>query len=253
AKVVHIPTNGALLPQLVEQMSRMREITDAELIVGISLDGLAATHDRIRRQPGSYEQAWATFHALRQLGGVSLKITTVLSDQNVDEILPLMDEVARHQPDFHSVILLRGNPASPTIGLPPLDRLRALGPEIFQRLAVYDYGRQGLGAQVLRNFHRYLWKVSLTTIEEKRQAIPCLAGQAHMVVMGDGGVSSCEMLPAVGNVAELSLAAIRRSAPFREQVRSIKAGECWCTHNCALLPSIFFNPANWPHLLRSSD
>ncbi|MBX9635488.1 MAG: hypothetical protein K2X44_10960, partial [Magnetospirillum sp.] len=33
AKVVHIPTNGALLPQLVEQMSRMREKTDAELIV----------------------------------------------------------------------------------------------------------------------------------------------------------------------------------------------------------------------------
>ena len=105
---------------------------------------------------------------------------------------------------------------------------------------------------MLRNFHRYLWKVSLRTLEEERQVIPCLAGRAHMVVMGTGAVSSCEMLPAVGNIKQQSWSDIRASDAFRQQVADIKAGKCHCTHNCAMFDSIFFNPRNIPKLLHQA-
>ena len=45
-----------------------------------------------------------------------------------------------------------------------------------------------------------MWKTSIKTIEQKTQVIPCLAGQSSVVVWGNGDVSSCEMLPAIGNM-----------------------------------------------------
>jgi len=94
--------------------------------------------------------------------------------------------------------------------------------------------------------------VSLKTIEERRQVVPCIAGEGHMVVMGDGTVSSCEMLPGVGNINDDTLSEIRRSPVFREQRRSIANMECHCTHNCAMLHSIFFNPASLPRFVRTT-
>jgi len=82
--------------------------------------------------------------------------------------------------------------------------------------------------------------------------IPCLAGQYHAVVWGNGDVSSCEMLPAVGNIKDQDFAEVQASEKYRNQVEDIKAGKCYCTHNCAMLPSIFFNPKKLPNLLYQS-
>jgi len=251
AKVVTIPSNGSLPDLMERQLTRMRELTNAELVLSLSLDGLEATHDRIRNQPGNWKQVWDTFDRLRRLGWLTIKINTVLNADNEGEIITLMNEVRTHEPDFHSIILLRGNPADPDMKLPPMQRLREIGPEIYAILETYDYGRQWLASYVLRNFQRYQWNVSLQTIEEQRQVVPCIAGQGHMVVMGDGLVSSCEMLPTVGNIKANGINEIRASKAFRDQRRSIANKECHCTHNCALLHSIFFNPTSLPHLLHT--
>jgi MoaA/NifB/PqqE/SkfB family radical SAM enzyme len=248
-KVVQIPSNGSLTDRAIAQLEKAKRLTNAEISVSLSLDGLKETHDRIRNHRGSWEQVWETFARLREMGGVSIKINTVINKENAHEILDLMREVRQHQPDFHSVILLRGDPMDPSFGLPPLSDLRSLAKEIFAILATYDYGRNAIAASILRNYHKYLWNVSLQTLEQKTQVIPCLAGQAHMVVWGDGQVSSCEMLPTIGNVTAQSWQEIRNSEALRQQVSDIKAKKCYCTHNCAMLDSIFFNPANIPNLI----
>jgi len=33
-----------------------------------------------------------------------------------------------------------------------------------------------------------------------------------------------------------------QSQAYREQVASIERGECHCTHNCAMMGSLLFNP-----------
>ena len=79
--------------------------------------------------------------------------------------------------------------------------------------------------------------------------IPCLAGQSHMVVLGNGDVSACEMLEPVGNIKEQSWSTIDASQALASQRQSIRNKECHCTHNCAMLDSILFRPASIPHLI----
>jgi len=249
ARVIQIPTNGSLQDRIIERVKEMQKRIDGEVAISFSLDGLESTHEEIRKAPGNWNQVWDTFEKLRELGGINIKINTCLHQGNVDEILPLMKEVRARKPDFHSIILLRGEPMNPEVGLPPFEVLNEIAPKIFEILETYDYGQGKLTARILRNYHRYLWNVSLQTIRQKTQVVPCLAGSAHMVVMGNGDVSSCEMLPPVGNVKETSFAEVVGSSAMREQVQFIQDKKCFCTHNCAMLDSILFRPASIPHLM----
>ena len=247
--VVQIPSNGSLPDLMIEQLKRMRRLTDAEVSISLSLDGLEDTHEKTRGAKGNWNQVWDTFERLRSFGGCPIKINTVITNGNKDELIDLMREVRRYDPDFHSIILLRGDPKDPETKLPSLDDLRALGPEIFSILETYDYGQNSVSAHILRNYHKLLWNISLQTIDRQQQVIPCLAGQAHMVMMGNGDVSSCEMLEPVGNVQEKSWQEITAGPSFQQQVQDIKDGKCHCTHNCAMLDSILLNPINLPGLI----
>ena len=242
-QIVQIPSNGSLPDLIITSLKRLKSLVNSEITLSLSLDGLETTHEKIRGKKGNWDQVWETFEKIRSLGGVSVKINTVITKTNIDELIPMMKEVRRRNPDFHSLILLRGAPMQAQVALPPLAELRRLAPEIFAILGTYAYGRNPLSARILRNYHRLLWKTSLQTIEEKRQVVPCQAGKFHRVVMGDGRVSSCEMLPTIGNIRTQTWDAIQQSDAFQKQLRSIEAGECHCTHNCAMLGSLLFNPA----------
>lgn len=254
SKIVHIPTNGSLIPQMLKQVRAIQERSEREIIIGLSLDGLAETHDRIRKAPGSYDQVWEAYSALRELGGVSIKICTVINASNFHEIIPLMEDVYDRGVDFHSVILMRseGETIDPTMRLPAMIELESITAPMFDILKRYDYGRSRLSARILQNFHRYLWDTSLEILKQQTQVIPCLAGQSQLVVYGDGAVSACEMLPTVGNITENRLPDIIRSDSYQAQVDMIRNKGCHCTHNCAMLDSIFFNPRNLPNLLFKS-
>lgn len=252
-RVIQIPTNGWLADAAVEQVQAIRRATKADVVISISIDGLEATHDRIRGKQGSWRHAWDTFDRLRQIG-VPVKINTVLVKQNAGEILELMREVRRRGPDFHSVILHRGEAHDPLFSLPPLDEVHRLGRDIFDVLRTYDYGKGFLQAHILRNYHRYLWNLSLATLRRRRQVIPCLAGKAHMVVWGNGGVSSCEMLPVVGSIASQSWKDILSSEAFIQQKQTIRRKGCFCTHNCAMLDSILMRLRSfWPLMYQKLD
>ena len=251
-RVVQIPSNGSLPDRILDQLKQMKQLTNAEITISLSLDGLKKKHDQIRHKQGSWDQVWQTFEQLRQLGGIALKINTVLNAENADEILEMMREVRRREPDFHSIILLRGDTINPEFGLPPLEKLKQLGAEIFSILETYNYGRSPITAHLLRNYHKFLWNLSLRTLEEQTQIIPCLAGRAHMVVWGDGRVSSCEMLDPIGDIRIQTWEEITSSQSFRKQVQDIKDKKCHCTHNCAMFDSILFNPVNLPNLVYQS-
>ena len=253
ASIVGIPTNGSLPDQMERQLTRLRDMVDSEIFISLSLDGLEDTHNEIRRQEGSWDQVWTTFERLRSINGLSVKINTVITNQNFHEIIPLMQEVRRRGPDFHSMILVRGETMEPDVNLPPLEDLKRLGPEIFSILKTYDYGANPLSSHILRNYHRYLWQTSLRIIEEETQVVPCLGGTAHMVVWGNGKVASCEQLESVGDLREQSWDQILKSQAYKDQVQFIKDKKCHCTHNCALLDSIFLNPASMSRLLLPVD
>ncbi|MCC6888722.1 MAG: heme d1 biosynthesis radical SAM protein NirJ [Hyphomicrobiales bacterium] len=80
--------------------------------VGISLDGIGATHDRFRRQPGSYDAALGALRLLRERG-VKVGVRFTMTEDNVCELPAMLDLAAEEAiPKFylsHLVYAGRGN------------------------------------------------------------------------------------------------------------------------------------------------
>ena len=36
---------------------------------------------------------------------------------------------------------------------------------------------------------------------------------------------------------------------LKEQVKKIENKECHCTHNCAMITSVLYNPSKWPNIV----
>jgi MoaA/NifB/PqqE/SkfB family radical SAM enzyme len=247
-QVVAIPTNGFLTDNIIEQVSKI-DTSNCELTVNFSIDGLKDTHNQIRKNQESWDKIWFTFEKLKKLNKAKLRVITVINNKNFDEIIPLMKEVKSRDVDFHSVMLLRGETLDDDVELPDFDKLQILAKDMFEILSQYEYGLNGFSSHILRNYHKYMWKVSMDTILKKTQVIPCLAGKSNLVIWGNGDISSCEMLPSVGNIKNNTPNEILKSENFKKQLKSIENKECHCTHNCALLTSIFFNPKKWGNLI----
>ena len=247
-QIISIPTNGWLLENISKQVELI-EKKNTELIVNLSLDGLEKTHNLVRKNNQSWEKVWSCFEELKKNNQIKTRFITVIHKDNFNEIIPLMNLIKNRGADFHSVILLRGTPIEPNIKLPSMDNLKKISPKIFDILENYKYGQSSLAAFFLKNYHRYMWKTSLKTIEKKTQIVPCLSGQSSLVIWGNGDVSSCEMLKPIGNIRNNNITEILESNSFKNQVIDIKNKKCHCTHNCALLTSIFFNPKKWPNLI----
>ena len=84
--------------------------------------------------------------------------------------------------------------------------------------------------------------MAFRTLKEKKQIIPCLAVQRHLVIFSNGDVSPCELLPPVGNIKQKSLQEILKGQLLKQSVEKIRAGSCYCTHECNMLDSILLNP-----------
>lgn len=81
-----LSTNGTLVdPPLA------RRIAAAGFdYVGISLDGVGATHDRFRRKPGAYQASLAALRSLRDLD-VKVGVRFTLTQDNAADLAPLLD------------------------------------------------------------------------------------------------------------------------------------------------------------------
>lgn len=254
-EVLGIPTNGHFPEKIAQQTQCILEVSQAsEVVVSVSIEGFREEHTLIRHNKQSYDLAFETLRALRDLADrnprLRVKCNTVITNKNSERLIEFMEFMrGRDLIDFHSIIMLRGSPHKPEIELPYIESLKELRPRIFQVLDSYLWGCGFIKRNFLRKYYRFLWDVSLETLEKQTQVIPCAGGQSHLVIWANGDVCSCELLPSVGNVHRESLASILEGILKKEQVESIRRKECSCTHNCVMLDSILFNPVSYPKLL----
>ena len=105
---VGLSSNGTLVD--AERANRIRDI--GYDYVGVSLDGIGATHDRFRRKQGSYAAALDGLRRLRDRG-VKVGVRFTMTEDNVAELPALLDLVEREEfPKFylsHLVYAGRGN------------------------------------------------------------------------------------------------------------------------------------------------
>jgi heme d1 biosynthesis radical SAM protein NirJ len=92
-----LSTNGTLIDAAMA--ARIRDLGFG--YVGISLDGLQATHDRFRRKQGAFEKSLAALRLLRDLG-VKVGVRFTLTQDNAADFEPLLDRVeAERIPRFY--------------------------------------------------------------------------------------------------------------------------------------------------------
>lgn len=251
-KVFSFPTNGWYTEQTFETCMRVLQRMEAgNLILFFSLDGPKEMHDAIRGE-GSFDRVKATMARMRPLTRIYpnlyLNVITTVTDRNADVAASFIDELVRDfSPSAISINLFRYH----SLEHPPLSARLIDG----YKAAVDSYSKY-LREGALKHYGFFGGRILLVKEILQKDLIyrvakfdefvtPCTAGTLSYVIMEDGRVTPCEILPdTIGNVTS--------PISFREMVKSDKAqklrtwiteSNCKCTYECAMSTNTLFS---WP-------
>jgi MoaA/NifB/PqqE/SkfB family radical SAM enzyme len=256
---VNLPTNGLVRERVLADTARMLDENPALVVdLNLSLDGLAATHDRIRGVPGNFAAALACVHALEPLRArherLRVNVLSVITAENIDELLPLARELlAAARLDGHYFEIVRGSTKEP--GLAELDnaRLAALYRELKPIHAEYArrrYREDGFLARELKGAYyqagiatHYRWQMGVRAANQP-WPIDCTAGRTSIVVEHDGTVRACELRGTLGQLRDVDMdfRRIYASAALGAEVQDIVHNRCRCTHSCFIWDTLRTSP-----------
>jgi MoaA/NifB/PqqE/SkfB family radical SAM enzyme len=257
---ITINTNGIQSRRIGEMSERILRAAKNKSFVNInvSIDGIGGLHDEIRGVKGNYDAAKTTFDFLKSLKksypDFGAGISTTFSSLNHQHIRDLKKHMIEEmKPDHWDLSFVRGEPrnaisldADPAefgIIKTELDNMWGSG-----EMKYYDFP---LSKFVLAR-DRLLTRILITILKENRYVIPCYAGSISSVIMENGDVLACEMLPGIiGNLreSEYDLDKILKSRAAISLRNNIKNNKCFCTHECNLAINILFNPLLFPKLI----
>jgi Fe-coproporphyrin III synthase len=256
---VNLPTNGLLPEKTFRAVDRMLQLApDVSIDLNFSLDGLSATHDRIRGVPKNFERTLATIaEADKRYKGVKRlrrNVLTVITSENYREILDLslqlaaenkidgqyLEVVRGEMPDKSLKRLAREDVATLHKQFMPLHRHYAkklfahLPPFVRQIASIYYLGN-------LR-FHFDLHESCMDKPEKWH--MPCTAGETTIVIDHNGRFRACEMRGIIGDLKDhgYNIASALGSPEMKAEVGAITTANCWCTHSCFIQESSKFSP-----------
>jgi len=256
---INLPTNG-LKPYRIYEVAEhcLSHNPELELHINVALDGLRESHDFMRGVPGNFEKALESARMFRKLkpafrNRLIVNINTVITRDNLDEILPLAELIRSERlVDGHYFNLIRGDAKNPFLKNVEREKLR----EIYSKLP----GIQSSYAQRMfddRNrFVRWIKKaayVATLTFHHRiqfqnmtsrsRWPMPCTAGETSAVIDFDGRVRACELREPIGNLrdVEMDFKVFWESEPRRREPRQIACDQCWCTHVCFIHDSLRYS------------
>ena len=138
---VNITSNGTLLRRELDRLEHSP--VDS---ISVSLDGLRATHDRLRGREGSWDEAVAGLKALKDRTDISLSVYFVVTNENVAELVDVFD-YARGEGfgfDFWPVNgapdLYITSPEDQASYRAAVDHIAAADPAVARRRDYYAYG-----------------------------------------------------------------------------------------------------------------
>jgi sulfatase maturation enzyme AslB (radical SAM superfamily) len=251
--VFSFPTNGWYTEQTFETCLRvLQKMETGNLILFFSLDGPREMHDTIRGR-GSFDRVKATMARLRPLTrlypNLYLNVITTVTERNADVAAAFIDELVNDfGPSAISINLFRYH----SLQHPPLPAKLIDG----YKAAVDAYSKY-LREGALKHYGFFGGRILLVKEILQKELIyrvakfdefvtPCTAGTLSYVIMEDGRVTACEILPdSIGNITAPAFS-------FREMVRGEKAltlrrwiadTNCKCTYECAMSTNTLFS---WP-------
>lgn len=258
--VILFSTNG-MLPAVIRSKTEriLKECRNSVIAVKVSLDGIGKDHDVVRATPGSFEKTIETYNLLEPLLSeyphFELGINTVFCSENQDKMDGIIDFVnGMKHIGTHTISLVRGNLSDGRYKKVDSEKYQAaierLGKNLTSgRAKTYRFA----GARIKAAQDILQRKLIHRTVLEQKRIIACYAGRLNVVLTETGEVKPCEMLPgSFGNVrdAGYDIRSVLSSAKAKKEVRSIKQGECFCTHECYFMTNILFNPGLYPRIFQ---
>ena len=258
-RYINLPTNG-LKPARAHEVAEhcLRANPGLELHVNIALDGLRESHDFMRGVPGNFEKALETGRMLRRLKrefGLRLivNINTVITRDNLDEILPLAELIRSERlVDGHYFNLIRGDAKDPGLKKVEKEKLRQIYaslPEIQWSYAEGMFDDRNRFVKWLKKavyvgtltFHHRTQFENLET--STRWAMPCTAGETSAVIDFDGRIRACELRKPIGNLRDFDMnLKVFWETPAREnEPHQIACDQCWCSHVCFIHDSLRYS------------
>lgn len=243
-KQIYVPTNGSFNEKTIKALEEVFQEPSLELFaVEMSLDGMPEFHDTFRGMKNAFARAMETYDALAELQKreprLRIHSISTATSNNLDQIRQLTAYLYDRCPamEHHNLALIRGDRKNPSLEGPTLEQYKDLYRYVQNLWAEREKGRYGAIVEPLLQYAK------TRTVVEKRQIVPCRAGTLNAVVYANGDVSLCENHPPLGNLRKNSFLGIWNSPEARELRTSIAAGDCYCTNEVFLWPSIVYQPA----------
>jgi Y-X(10)_GDL-associated radical SAM protein len=212
---------------------RMQQAVDAGLNgVGVSLDGLANLHDRLRNVPGSFDRALDTLRRANKLG-LAISVNTQIGAETMADLPALMDAiiaVGAKQWQIQLTVAMGNAVDNDHLLLQPYQLL-----ELMPILA--QLHREGLKRGLLMipgnniGYFGPYERVWRGLGDERLHWSGCSAGQTSLALEADGTVKGCPSLATVGfaggNVRDLSLGEIWRTSDAIHFGRMRSTDDLW--------------------------
>jgi MoaA/NifB/PqqE/SkfB family radical SAM enzyme len=249
---IDIPTNGLLVEKMVSVAGAvLEEFAALRLTVGVSLDGLEATHDAIRGVAGNFKKAMELLDALQELregierkrgaapleDHVSPKLQvytlSVITEENAEELESLAEAISKHRAvDGMMFEVMRGEPADSSLKRPRIEQFERIV-EISLKVNDSLFSRRYPEERATRlSYLQSVYGLQREWLREGKMSLECRAGRRLAVIEPNGDVRLCELLPSVGNLRDYGydFGAVWSGAAAWRQRHEIASTRCACTH-----------------------
>ena len=242
---ITIPTNGILTSRIIKNVNKILDVTEAQLMINVSIDEIDAKDDFIRGISGSFENAVATIDGLKKIkvkkNNLSLGVNTVISRYNIKRIQEISDFVRlKIKPDFHSFEIAQKRNELDNKSMPFMIKTKERTECIRFFLDEENKQRSSVASKIKgilrKKYYRYLLEH-----ETCGKAFKCSAGKSFVHISENGDVwPCCVKCENMGNLRDFdyNLFMLLKSKKAVGIINRIKNERCSCTMVNAYYTSI---------------
>jgi len=230
-----VSTNGFRTEQIVSAMEELRRAIP-EIGVGVSLDGIGETHNRIRGIKDAYERATATLRQLGERGFTNVRIGFTAMNENVHEMRQVYDLACEMGFQFTTAVAQNSE-----IYFSTQVNQEVADAQLYDALG-YVMKSELLSYHPKRWMRAYFESGTLTFNRDKKRMLECRAGIEFFYLAPEGVVYPCLTIPSpMGDLKEHTFEEVWESEQA-DRVRAEIKGceECWmiCTARSGIKKNI---------------